>query len=49
MAAEAEIGATYRLLGKKYYPDIVEGEAEKIAKVKFQKMTVAYEVVKDPR
>ena len=49
-ATEAEIGAAYRLLAKKYHPDMVKGEAEKeIAKAKFQKVAAAYEVLKDPR
>ena len=49
-ATEAEIGTAYRLLAKKYHPDMVDGEAEKkIAKVKFQQVVSAYEILKDPR
>ena len=49
-ATEAEIGAAYRLLAKKYHPDMVKGEAEKdVAKAKFQQLAAAYEVLKDPR
>jgi DnaJ-class molecular chaperone len=48
-ATDAEIGAAYRLLAKRHHPDMVRGKVEKIAKVKFQQLAPAYEVLKDLR
>jgi DnaJ domain len=50
-ATEAQIGDSFRRLAKKYHPDMVQGgTAEKeAAKKKFQQVSTAYQVLKDPR
>ena len=50
-ASEAEVGQAFRRLAKKYHPDAVQGgDAEKVAaKIKFQQISEAYQVLKDPR
>jgi DnaJ domain len=50
-ASEAEVGQAFRRLAKKYHPDAVHGgDAEKDeAKRKFQQISEAYQVLRDPR
>jgi hypothetical protein len=50
-ATDAQIGDSFRRLAKKYHPDMVQGEAaeKEAAKKKFQQVSAAYQVLKDPR
>jgi hypothetical protein len=50
-ATEAQIGDSFRRLAKKYRPDMVQGGAteKEAAKTKFQEVSAAYQVLKDPR
>src|SRR3989338_7635502 len=46
-ASESEIQKSFRRLAKKYHPDVNQGNKE--AEKKFKEVSLAYEVLKDPK
>ena len=50
-ASETEIRDAFRRLARKYHPDMIQGDAaaKDAAKKKFQEVSAAYDVLRDPR
>ena len=47
-ASQKEIQKAYRLLARKSHPDLAEDDEKDQAKVRFQKIQEAYDVLSDP-